>query len=98
MNSPPQLQLQGASRVTGGFAHGQISWAEPCDTYPLTVSNLNLNCMFFFDHKQGELEHHHIKCFYPWTNKQLMFTQKSAHIIDSNKSCAKSKNELMGNT
>ena len=23
MNSPPQLQLQGASRVTGGFACGQ---------------------------------------------------------------------------
>ena len=23
MNSPPQLQLQGASRVTGGFAHGR---------------------------------------------------------------------------
>ena len=23
MNSPPHLQLQGASRVTGGFAHGR---------------------------------------------------------------------------
>ena len=40
------------------------------------VSNLNLNCMFFFGHKQGELEHCCIKHFYPWTNKWLMFTQQ----------------------
>ena len=40
------------------------------------VSNLKLNCMFFFDHKQGKLEHCHIKRFYPQTNKQLTFTQQ----------------------